>query len=42
MIGDVLLECELEPGVRRTLAGFEDQRAARTSMTALSRWDGWS
>jgi len=24
MIGDVLLECELEPGVRRTLAGFEN------------------
>ncbi|HEX6490800.1 MAG TPA: hypothetical protein VF002_05455 [Gaiellaceae bacterium] len=24
MIGDVLLECELEPGERRTLAGFEN------------------
>ena len=24
MIGDCLLECELEPGVRRTLAGFEN------------------
>jgi len=24
MIGDVLLECELEPGMRRTLAGFEN------------------
>jgi CobQ-like glutamine amidotransferase family enzyme len=24
MIGDVLLECELEPGIRRTLAGFEN------------------
>jgi CobQ-like glutamine amidotransferase family enzyme len=24
MIGDVLLECELEPGVRRMLAGFEN------------------
>jgi len=24
MIGDVLLECELEPGVRGTLAGFEN------------------
>jgi CobQ-like glutamine amidotransferase family enzyme len=24
MIGDVLLECELEPGSRRTLAGFEN------------------
>ena len=29
MIGDVLLECELEPGVRRTLAGFENH-AGRT------------
>jgi CobQ-like glutamine amidotransferase family enzyme len=24
MIGDCLIECELEPGVRRTLAGFEN------------------
>jgi CobQ-like glutamine amidotransferase family enzyme len=24
MIGDCLLECELEPGIRRTLAGFEN------------------
>lgn len=24
MIGDCLLECDLEPGVRRTLAGFEN------------------
>jgi hypothetical protein len=24
MIGDVLLECDLEPGRRRTLAGFEN------------------
>jgi len=24
MIGDVLIECELEPGVRRTVAGFEN------------------
>jgi CobQ-like glutamine amidotransferase family enzyme len=24
MIGDVLLECELEPGIRKTLAGFEN------------------
>src|SRR5439155_16091838 len=24
MIGDVLLDCELEPGARRTLAGFEN------------------
>jgi CobQ-like glutamine amidotransferase family enzyme len=24
MIGDVLIECELEPGVKRTLAGFEN------------------
>ena len=29
MIGDVLLECELEAGVRRTLAGFENH-AGRT------------
>lgn len=29
MIGDVLLECELEPGVLRTLAGFENH-AGRT------------
>ena len=31
MIGDVLLECELEPGVRRTLAGFENH-AGRTHL----------
>jgi CobQ-like glutamine amidotransferase family enzyme len=29
MIGDVLIECELEPGDRRTLAGFENH-AGRT------------
>jgi CobQ-like glutamine amidotransferase family enzyme len=29
MIGDVLLECELEAGARRTLAGFENH-AGRT------------
>jgi lipid II isoglutaminyl synthase (glutamine-hydrolysing) len=29
MIGDVLLECEVEPGVQRTLAGFENH-AGRT------------
>jgi CobQ-like glutamine amidotransferase family enzyme len=29
MIGDVLLDCELEPGERRTLAGFENH-AGRT------------
>jgi CobQ-like glutamine amidotransferase family enzyme len=29
MIGDVLLECELDPGVRRSLAGFENH-AGRT------------
>ena len=29
MIGDVLLECELDPGERRTLAGFENH-AGRT------------
>ena len=33
MIGDVLLECELEPGVRRTLAGFENH-AGRTMLDA--------
>jgi CobQ-like glutamine amidotransferase family enzyme len=31
MIGDVLLECELEPGFRRTLAGFENH-AGRTRL----------
>ena len=31
MIGDVLLECELEPGARRTLAGFENH-AGRTHL----------
>jgi CobQ-like glutamine amidotransferase family enzyme len=31
MIGDVLLECELEPGVRRTVAGFENH-AGRTKL----------
>jgi CobQ-like glutamine amidotransferase family enzyme len=29
MIGDVLLQCELEPGERRTVAGFENH-AGRT------------
>jgi CobQ-like glutamine amidotransferase family enzyme len=33
MIGDVLLECALEPGVRRTLAGFENH-AGRTHLDA--------
>jgi lipid II isoglutaminyl synthase (glutamine-hydrolysing) len=33
MIGDVLLECELEPGVRETLAGFENH-AGRTLLDA--------
>jgi CobQ-like glutamine amidotransferase family enzyme len=33
MIGDVLLECELEPGMRRTLAGFENH-AGRTLLDA--------
>jgi len=36
MIGDVLLECELEPGVRRTLAGFENH-AGRTRLDADAR-----
>jgi lipid II isoglutaminyl synthase (glutamine-hydrolysing) len=31
MIGDVLLECELEPGMHRTLAGFENH-AGRTRL----------
>jgi CobQ-like glutamine amidotransferase family enzyme len=31
MIGDVLLECELEPGWKRTLAGFENH-AGRTRL----------
>jgi CobQ-like glutamine amidotransferase family enzyme len=31
MIGDVLVECELEPGHRRTLAGFENH-AGRTRL----------
>ncbi|HEY8777677.1 MAG TPA: hypothetical protein VIM33_14515 [Gaiellaceae bacterium] len=31
MIGDVLLECELEPGVRGTVAGFENH-AGRTRL----------
>jgi lipid II isoglutaminyl synthase (glutamine-hydrolysing) len=31
MIGDILLECELEPGHRRTLAGFENH-AGRTRL----------
>jgi lipid II isoglutaminyl synthase (glutamine-hydrolysing) len=33
MIGDVLLECELEPGERRRLAGFENH-AGRTLLDA--------
>jgi CobQ-like glutamine amidotransferase family enzyme len=33
MIGDVLLECELEPGGRRTVAGFENH-AGRTLLDA--------
>ncbi len=33
MIGDVLLQCELEAGVRRTLAGFENH-AGRTRLDA--------
>ena len=33
MIGDVLLECELDPGSRRTLAGFENH-AGRTLLDA--------
>jgi hypothetical protein len=33
MIGDCLLECELEPGVRRTIAGFENH-------AGMTRLDG--
>jgi len=33
MIGDVLIECELEPGEKRTLAGFENH-AGRTRLDA--------
>ena len=33
MIGDILIECELEPGERRTLAGFENH-AGRTRLDA--------
>jgi CobQ-like glutamine amidotransferase family enzyme len=33
MIGDVLLDCELEPGVHHTLAGFENH-AGRTHLDA--------
>jgi CobQ-like glutamine amidotransferase family enzyme len=36
MIGDCLLECELEPGVRRTLAGFENH-AGRTYLEEGAR-----
>jgi len=36
MIGDVLLECELEPGERRTLAGFENH-AGRTHLDPGAR-----
>jgi lipid II isoglutaminyl synthase (glutamine-hydrolysing) len=35
MIGDVLLECELEPGARRTLAGFENH-AGRTRLDSAA------
>jgi hypothetical protein len=33
MIGDILLECELDPGERRTIAGFENH-AGRTYLDA--------
>jgi lipid II isoglutaminyl synthase (glutamine-hydrolysing) len=36
MIGDVLLECELEPGERRTLTGFENH-AGRTLLDEAAR-----
>ena len=35
MIGDVLLECELDPGVQHTLAGFENH-AGRTRLDAAA------
>jgi lipid II isoglutaminyl synthase (glutamine-hydrolysing) len=35
MIGDVLLECEFEPGARRTLAGFENH-AGRTRLDSAA------
>jgi CobQ-like glutamine amidotransferase family enzyme len=35
MIGDVLLECELEPGEKRMLAGFENH-AGRTLLDAVA------
>jgi lipid II isoglutaminyl synthase (glutamine-hydrolysing) len=35
MIGDVLLECEFEPGERRTIAGFENH-AGRTILEAAA------
>ena len=37
MIGDVLLECELEPGARRPLAGFENHAGRTSSTPAPSR-----
>jgi CobQ-like glutamine amidotransferase family enzyme len=40
MIGDVLLDCELEPGERRTLAGFENH-AGRTRLDAGATPLGW-
>jgi CobQ-like glutamine amidotransferase family enzyme len=36
MIGDVLIECELEPGEKRTLAGFENH-AGRTILGESAR-----
>ncbi len=36
MIGDILIECELEPGERRTLAGFENH-AGRTQLDPGAR-----
>jgi CobQ-like glutamine amidotransferase family enzyme len=40
MIGDVLLECELEPGSQRTLAGFENH-AGRTRLDPDAVPLGW-
>ncbi len=37
MIGDVLLECELEPGLLRTLAGFENHAGRTMTARAVGR-----
>ena len=42
MIGDVLLECELEPGVKHPLAGFENHAGRTLLDDGASLWAGWS